>query len=382
MAPVPQLGISGTSLLPGETTQDPSYATSQSFAKPSNCAGLDSATRLHPRGRATPTVCGANTAQRAQGRLQRRGWYHPARVPDAKTFSHDRSTCPWRWKNLCETNEKGSSGSMTLANKLRPCAKLAKQDHGRLSTVAAEATRGAHGLLSKPEQDVLDANVSTTASLMRRPASAPCLRRLETTESSLAPGMAPAWQRLSQSANVEAMEWSHTASAPQLARPKSAPSTRSTSSSAPRSASKRPQSAGNQRSGGQPYYNVENLETLVNPVLHRPMKVLLSGDIKTLEDKGANSRTTISQSAHVSPSIPAAHSSALRVGTILEEHRKARQHHDLRQWTRESRGPAFQEEIRAWEERLSLRGRGVPRESAKDFDQRLQVLETGLMLER
>jgi len=51
----------------------------------------------------------------------RRAMMRAPRVPYLKVRSDDRSTCPWRWKNLCKTGTCASSGSMAPSQKMLAC---------------------------------------------------------------------------------------------------------------------------------------------------------------------------------------------------------------------------------------------------------------------
>jgi hypothetical protein len=374
--------VSGTSLLPAvqgsKSDHDAAVlrGTSQSFT---------TKLKRQSSGRVAPPVCGGRTQRPQQGRPQRRSWHHPGKVPDAKVLSHDRSTCPYRWKHLCQTNEQASSGSMCLGHKLRPCEKLAKEDKGDLGRVAAQtsATVMKEKLLHKTELTLLPGREVSR----RRPASAPCLRKVPQGNGTTLgcdaakPTMreVPLRKRASktqQQIENEIEEAQATEMfkdvAVQPARPKSAPqSNRSDTSQARQSPQIRQQSAGKQtkqapvRNDAHPSLGSAlrvgtEYEHIARDRRHGELRQWPSGKTSqttnTLPKRA--SRPQSAPASGVRPSV----GSALRVGTEHEHIAREHYHEDLRQWPSGMSTPDVAKHIRS-------------RKMPQDLEARLQLLE-------
>jgi len=307
--PIPELEIAGLSLGPGLEAEASTRRTPAPHRHPRNAFKVQE--------RRQPTVSEDTSvyvsAQKGQqGYQPRRSWYKPSKVPDRALSGRDRSTCPWRWKNLCHAQEHGSSGSMCAGHKLRVCQELAtREDLGNVAKVAQQATISItkSGVLHDTEQMLLTASRVNRLSA-QRPSSAPC-RQPNTSSRGVTP------------------QCPSPASRNSITRPQSAGNLCSS-----QSAQQRP-----------PTNQLQNALRSSAPVLQQPQLA------------------TRPQSAGLAPAV----GSALRVGTTSADIQRQHRHLQLRTHG----GQKCDEHVQAWEEHLSMRSQG-----RRDvFDSRLHMLE-------
>jgi len=323
MAVSADLMVSGLSMMPGQGICEASVqrtpAQFQHLRKMFSTSGAETCTERYEHSfSGDPAVCSPLGQQRGQiGQPPRRSWYRPGKVPEAKHTCRDRSCCPWRWKNLCQADERSSSGSMCLAHKLRVCQRIVErerndiskllEDRSDVARIAQQATLGVKKK-EKLSHDIDKPLLSSQLSRAQRPSSAPAGRQLgESSRGMTAAPTTLAPQSQSDSSTkgqtAEHRQQQHTGSdrsytlapaAAQRVRPQSAGTVRSSvpSLQLPRSpAAARPQSAGAVRSSA--------------PVLRqRPRSAVPSEQ----------------------PSL----GSALRVGTMPDEMERTWRHRELR----------------------------------------------------